>query len=361
MAASDGQSDGNPLRADLVFEGGGVKGIALAGAFRALTDRGYQAQCVAGTSAGAITAALVAAGYGGSELEQIVLEKMHFPDFEDRGFGDRLGRVGQIAEFVRRRGIHSGDYFLHWMRDRLKEKGVTTFGDLRDPNASDPKRRYRLRLIASDLSERRMLVLPDDAARLGRQPDQLEVAEAVRMSMSIPVFFRPVTANGHQIVDGGLLSNYPIWLFDAPADRVPEFPTFGMLLVAPNQTAPLMPTGRPGTSAAPLKGNLGFLKAIAETMMEAHDRFYVETANYARTIPLPTLGVKTTEFDLSEQRAAELFESGKQAAEAFLATWSFDEYKARFRSGPAPTRRDSVLATGSATAPSGSAVSSGNG
>ena len=65
------------------------------------------------------------------------------------------------------------------------------------------------------------------------------------MSMSIPVFFEPVTAwTSHEIVDGGLLSNFPIWLFDTPPGTTPRFPTFGLLLVAPGQTAPLVPSPR---------------------------------------------------------------------------------------------------------------------
>src|SRR5436305_307633 len=81
-----------------------------------------------------------------------------------------------------------------------------------------------VQVIASDLSKERMLVLPRDARdQLGIDPDELEVARAVRMSMSIPMFFDPVVhqnpANAneeHVIVDGGLLSNFPIWLFDCP-------------------------------------------------------------------------------------------------------------------------------------------------
>lgn len=94
--------------ADLVFEGGGVKGIGLAGAFSALWDHGYRPQRVAGTSAGAITAALVAAGYTGSELEDIVLEQMDFTRFEDP---HAFGLPGEIVALIRTRGLHSGDYF----------------------------------------------------------------------------------------------------------------------------------------------------------------------------------------------------------------------------------------------------------
>ena len=98
------------------------------------------------------------------------------------------------------------------------------------------------------------------------------------------------------IVDGGMLSNYPIWLFDAPAGRAAEFPTFGMLLVAPSQEDPLLPaTRRRRAKLHGMPSPFGYIKAIAETMMQAHDRFYVEQANYARTIPIPTLGVSTTD------------------------------------------------------------------
>jgi NTE family protein len=58
--------------------------------------------------------------------------------------------------------------------------------------------------------------------------------------------------------------------------------------------------------------------------MEAHDRIYLEKAEYARTIPIPTLGIGTTDFELSRERAEALYESGRDAAEKFLATWDFD-------------------------------------
>lgn len=336
-------------QADLVFEGGGVKGIGLAGAYRELSDRGYRPACVAGTSAGAITAALVAVGYSGAELQDIVLHQMHFQDFEDPTFLDHFGTPGELAQFFVSRGIHSGKYFLAWMRERLLAKGITTFGQLRDPAATDPNRVYRLQVIASDLSARSMLVLPRDAPRLGIDPDRLEIAEAVRMSMSIPVFFEPVTIRNrstktdHMIVDGGLLSNYPVWLFDTAAGTAPRFPTFGMLLVAPNQQAPLLPSTPASETAAAIGSDVDFLKAIAQTMMEAHDRFYVEQENFARTIPIPTLGVGTTEFDIAPARAQALFESGQTAAAHFLDAWDFQAYIDKFRRGTVPSRRETTL------------------
>ncbi len=349
MGAVDQQPGTDALQADLVFEGGGVKGIGLAGAYRELNDRGYHPACVAGTSAGAITAALVAVGYSGAELEQVVLEQMHFQDFADETFLDHFAAPGELAQFLFTRGMHSGKYFLGWMRDRLKAKGITTFGQLRDPAATDPRRTYRLQVIASDITARSMLVLPRDAAQLGLDPDRLEIAEAVRMSMSIPVFFEPVkqkdarTGDDHMIVDGGMLSNYPIWLFDTDPGTKPAFPTFGMLLVAPGQTAPLLPTPVGGEQLPPIRNDIDFVRALAETMMEAHDRFYVNQANYARTIPIPTLGVRTTQFDITPDEARALFESGRTAAKTFLDGWDFQAYIERFRSGAPPSRRDTLF------------------
>ena len=157
------------------------------------------------------------------------------------GGGEKGG--GKGAQFFKSRGMHSGNYFRGWIRDLLAAKGKTRFGDLRNADdPGDPKRAYKLQVIASDLSARSMLVLPQDAEQLGTHPDDLEIAEAIRMSMSIPVFFQPVSMNKHEIVDGGLLSNFPVWLFDTAPGAAPRFPTFGLLLVAPGQTAPLMPT-----------------------------------------------------------------------------------------------------------------------
>jgi NTE family protein len=83
---------------------------------------------------------------------------------------------------------------------------------------------------------------------------------------------------------------------------------------------------------------------MAQTMMEAHDRLYVEQANYARTIAIPTLGVGTTEFGLPRERAIALYDSGRWAAEKFLDDWDFDAYVAEFRSGKEHSRRQAVTA-----------------
>ena len=329
--------------ADLVFEGGGVKGIGLAGAFAALQQRGFTHKRVAGTSAGAITAALVAAGYSATELDEILLE-VPFARFKDRGWEDKLPLIGRSASALLELGIYEGRFFQGWIAGLLEAKGIMTFGQLADNEAEDLKGRYRLKVIASDVTHRRMLVLPDDAPHLGIEPDDLDVAYAVRMSMSIPVFFEPVvhpnprTGAQHLIVDGGMLSNFPVWLFDCEG-RDPAWPTFGLLLVEPD---PKVAIGHrlAGEEHGVERGSLlDYFKALAATMMAAHDRQYVEKATFARTIPIPTLGVGTTEFDIAPERVRALHASGHAATSEFLDRWDFAAYVDEYRRGKEHSRR----------------------
>jgi NTE family protein len=317
--------------ADLVFEGGGVKGIGLAGAYAALEQRGYRPKSVAGTSAGAITAALVAAGYTAAELDEILL-KVPFASFKDEGWLDRIPLVGRAASVVAELGVYEGDEFQKWISGLLEKKGITRFGQLVDDGS------YRLRVIASDITHRRMLVLPNDAEHLGIKPDDMEIAYAVRMSMSIPVFFEPVvhknkeTGEQHLIVDGGMLSNFPVWLFDCEG-RDPRWPTFGLMLVEPE---PKKPIGHRIATEAGEGGRpnlIDFMKSLALTMMAAHDRLYLEQATYARTITIPTLGVGTTEFDITPERVRALYESGHKAASRFLDGFDFQKYIEEYRRG----------------------------
>ena len=337
------------LYADLVFEGGGVKGIGLAGALQTLEERGYRPQNVAGTSAGAITAALLAAGYAADELREIIVS-LDYRQFQDRAWEDKVPLIERSLSLLLDLGLFEGERFYAWMKEMLEAKGVRTFADLVHPDfADDPLYRSRLQVIASDVTTHELLVLPRDARKLGIEPDELDVALAVRMSMSIPVFFEPVRVENedagrtHVIVDGGMLSNFPVWLFDCEDGEAPEWPTFGLLLVEPK---PQVPVGerlpQPRMTGSGARAVVEYVKALAQTMMEAHDRLYVEQANFARTIPIPTLGVGTTEFDLPRERALALYDSGRWAAEKFLDDWDFDAYVAEFRSGKEHSRRQAV-------------------
>src|ERR671913_2461136 len=311
--------EGHERDVDLVFEGGGLKGIALVGAYSVLEERGYKPQNIAGTSAGAIVAALLAAGYTAAELRQIIME-CDLNSFKDRARKTWLPLFPSIVSILKDRGIYEGKSFLEWMSGLLENKGVRTFGDLVRRPEAEPRYRYKLQVMVSDLTEQRLLVLPKDAHLLGiEDPDELSVALAVRMSMSIPLFFEPVsftnpkTGSEHLLVDGGMLSNFPVWLFDSDE---PLWPTIGVKFIEDDPRAPLAaPQVRGG-----IFGLVDYARSLVETMMEAHDRFYLEETDFHRTIAIDPLGVRTTEFDLSRERGLELYASGRAAAEEFLGS-----------------------------------------
>ena len=159
------------------------------------------------------------------------------------------------------------------------------------------------------------------------------------MSMSIPIFFEPVrfeipkTGETHLIVDGGMLSNFPVWLFDCDGG-----PTLADLRDAARRAEAQAARRRRGCRPRePIRRGPRaphYVKAMAQTMMEAHDRIYIEAADYARTVPIPTLGVGTTEFDISLKRKQELFDSVGRPPRV-PGDWDFDAYITAFRSGGA--------------------------
>jgi NTE family protein len=312
------------MKADLVFEGGGVKGIGLVGAYSVLEKNGYVPANVAGTSAGAIVGSLVAAGYSAGDLRTI-MNTLDYWQFMDPTLVDRLPLLGKLVNLLWEEGVYKGDFAETWIRELLAKKGIHTFKDLIVPDYTEDRYKYKLNVITADLTHERLVVLPQGIAAYGIDPDDLEVAKAVRMSMSIPFFFEPVVIDGAYFVDGGLLSNFPIWLFDAAPGVTPEWPTFGMKLVEPRQNTP-----------NDIQGPIGFLAAMVRTMLEAHDNLHVENDDMPRTIMVPTGDVHTTDFGITASQRANLFASGVDAAEGFFATWDFEKYKEAHRANPNP-------------------------
>ena len=306
---------------DLVFEGGGVKGIGLAGAVATLETHGYRPQNVAGTSAGAISASLLAAGYSADELREIIMN-LDYRQFEDKGWEDKVPVVDRSLSLLLDLGIYEGRRFFEWIRELLAAKGVTTFADLVHPEyADDPLYRWRLQVIASDVTSHELLVLPRDAHKLGIEPDRLNVALAVRMSMSIPYFFTPVRVTNTlgqrcYIVDGGLLSNFPIELFDTPPPAVPAWPTFGFALVSD----PTEPTADVRVESK-VRGLLTLFAALFHTAVVAHDAHAMAVPDVAaRTMRIDDLGIPPTQFDLTQAQKVALYHAGQAAARDFLAT-----------------------------------------
>ncbi|GED29575.1 patatin-like phospholipase family protein [Brevibacillus centrosporus] len=301
------------MKADAVFEGGGVKGIAFIGALKVMEEHGYTWEKVAGTSAGSIVAALLSAGYTSLELKPIFEEMDYLFFLQRKGLG-RLPVIGPIIELVFHEGLFRADRLELFIEDLLRRKGIRTFGDL------PPE---KLRIVASDVTAGKMLVLPDDLPRYDIDPNDFPIAKAARMSSSIPFFFQPAhlqsEGQNHYIVDGALLSNYPVWLFDVPGK--PQWPTIGFRLH----------DNKIETEATPIHGLFSFTRGLLTTMLDAHDRLYVEKASAVRTIFINTLGIRATQFQMPLELRQKLFTSGEESAQRFLGKWDFEEYVKVFR------------------------------
>lgn len=311
------------MNADLVLEGGGVRGIGLVGAVTELDAAGYRFPRVAGSSAGAVVGSLAAAlqraGEPVSRLEEIV-RTIDYRRFRDSSALGRVPLVGGLLSLLARDGLYEGDYLESFLTGVLGELGVRTFGDLR---TGDEPTQYAWSLVvtASDLSRRRLARLPWDLPTYGLDPDSFSVARAVRASAAIPFFFQPVRVAGATWVDGGLLSGFPIGLFDTAS--TPRWPTFGVRLTAR--------PGRPPVTR-PVRGPLSIGLAALETLLNDQDAAYVDDpCTVARTVFVPADAVSAVDFGITPAQTDALSGAGATAAQAFLSTWDFDAYVARCR------------------------------
>lgn len=324
-------------QADGVFQGGGIKGLGLVGALEAFADHDAypdkyvdEWMCLAGTSAGAIVAAYLACGHSVGDTANLV-KGAPYAEFCDYGFGGKV--IGAAVNLMQHHGMAHGERFLEWFRDAI---GAKTFGDI-------GKSGRTLKMIATDVTRREMLVLPDALSAYRDptggepiEPDRFEVADAVRMSMSIPYFFQPVQLVHDQtgvvstIVDGGVLSNFPVWIFDV-ADRDPTRPTFGFKLVGGKSA---------GSSFQGIAHALGWPvqmgSDIFHTSCDAWDKYWVSHATYVRTCTISAGDVGTTDFNLTAAQRDGLLHSGRDAANAFLSAWDPGAYVNEHGRGLAP-------------------------
>lgn len=296
-------------KASVFFGRGGIRGIALAGAAAAFEERGYRLSRVAGVSAGALVAALVAAGYRAAEIRDVVWRLDYRGMRSARGLG-RLPGLGPLLAVLTRLGLYDGDALLAAFRSLLAAKDVRTFGDLRsaDRTRGSP---WPLKIIAADVTRGRVIVLPDDAPDYGVEPDALEVAVALRMSASVPFFFEPVRFGSRPrtslVVDGGLLLRIPFALIEAgvPGDD----PVFGV------QAIP----GEEHRARGPIRGPLSLLAATYNTALAANELCARSPDDAARTIDIDCGAVRAVDFGISDVQKAALYDAGRTATLAFLA------------------------------------------
>jgi predicted acylesterase/phospholipase RssA len=366
------------MQYDLVFEGGGAKGMVFVGAMQAFEDKDHTYGRLLGASAGAITAVLLAAGYTTQEMLIALDEQkdgrpifasfmgtpgpfdaatLHdgvihallrnldvplLPDFVEDKLDDGLmtllakqPRFSHLFSFVERGGWYSADPFITWMTNKL-DTG-TYHGASRNFSGMTLAEFYAatqadLSLVASDITGERLLVLNH------RTAPACPLVWAVRMSMNIPLVWQEVIWQAgwgtycgkdlteHAIVDGGVLSNFPMELFVSSlpsvtsvmgpktSDRVLGF------LIDETMAVPNAPEKHGQVATAFDFGKLQPVQRILgliNTMSQAHDKMVIE-AFERFVVRLPAKGYGTTEFDMSAERRVALVAAGQQTAQAYF-------------------------------------------
>lgn len=280
-----------------VFEGGGVKGIALAGAAAAAMEAGFRFPRTVGTSAGALVASLVAAGYGASDLERIVCD-IQWSHIADRRAVARIPLVGPHIAMLVSRGVARGRRLETEVERLLARRGVRVFGDL-PPDA--------LRVVATDLVHGRGVVLPDDLPQFGIDPARFSVARAVRASSAVPFVFEPViirnrlTGENSLLVDGALASSFPLQL--APLG----LPTLGFRLTPPE--------GQHDDHQ--IRGPISYARSVIAAGMTARESLPVLYRDVGTTIAIQ-VDRPPLDFDLAADEASAMFRDAFVSAQAQL-------------------------------------------
>ena len=316
------------MEALLIFEGGGAKGFAHIGALKAFEDLKIPVGGVAGTSAGSIIAALVSVGYSSSELiSDTALRKSplnrDFLEFFDPGLWSQWlhmksglskistqGIPGAFSAYLTYRsnkelleklqkdkGIFGTDQFEDWLEALLQEKippgpsGKVRFSDLRIP----------LKVVATDTNNGSIRVFDSSDS----DNANLSVSRAVSASIAIPGFFVPVDdpLTGSKLVDGGLVSNYPAWLFDKERrDQEARLVTIGFRLV--NRST--------GDTT-----NKNFLGNLVNSALWGDQHLEIREIENLHSVPIE-VDHETTDFDLDFQGVLGMIDAGYQDAKLKL-------------------------------------------
>ena len=339
---------------NLVFEGGGVKGIAYVGALEKLDEEGIlkDIERVAGTSAGAMLAVLVGLGYTAKEIGDILWE-INFQNFMDSSWGF----LRDTKRFISDYGWYKGDFFRDLMAGYIEKK--TNNGEITFKELADEKKYRDIYLIGADLSTGYSKVF---SAAL--TPD-VKIADAARISMSIPLFFaavKGVDGDDHVYVDGGLLDNYAVkvfdrnnYLFDQGNARKTEYykkinekmkarnkrmrsispvneyvynkETLGFRLDGQEEILTYLdPNATPATKE--IKSLFTYTKALVTTLIDFQNNVHLHSDDWQRTIYIDSLGIGATDFNISDQKKQALVDSGRDFTQAYLDWYNNDEEKA---------------------------------
>lgn len=189
---------------DAVFQGGGIKGLAYIGALRYLEERGIRMKNCAGTSVGAIISSLIISGYTASELEAILNE------IDVDLLWPKQNNVKKTYRTLTKGFLYSFDPLENYLQSLYRHKGISVF---RDVKVGDD---YRIKMITTLFNKRKLIVLPKDLKDYGINPDSFPIAKAACMSSALPLVYPPYKIGKLKFIDGGVIDNFPLWLFKNP-------------------------------------------------------------------------------------------------------------------------------------------------
>jgi len=292
----------NPYEAtNLVFAGGGVRGLAYVGALEALQEANILGNIthVAGTSVGSIAATLLALDYHLEEFKEM-MTKINLKSFEDGWDPLRI-----LSKY----GLYKGDVALGWIQELLAKKGHNknaTFQDLQDAGCRE------LHIYVTDLNDETVKNLNVHST------PKVIVAEAVRASISIPLFFccwqfSNKQPDAHLYVDGGAIQNYPLSSFDYEGE--PNAQTLGMYFEHQTKKTTDLSYNEP----------LKYIRNLFETALHAQINSLQQFPHHrVRSIPIDDLGIAATNFGIDESQKQALIESGRRAVKHFLASYDIE-------------------------------------
>jgi len=319
---------------NLIMKGGGIRGIAYGGALQELESRGVLAHItrVGGTSAGAIQAALLAVGYSPTAIIDIInrtpVQRLNDGQFIFIGGGSRL---------LRQYGWYRGDQLTKYICElvgRQTQRPNLTLAELHALALAQPGHYRDLYTTGTNLTLQRTQVFGYES-----HPD-MRVADAVRISMSIPLYFRAVLLDADNkviqgrpkagqptqvLVDGGLLANYPLHIFDQPQFLPAGLPpgttanpeTLGLRLDRAEQIAlDTLPTGRQALAPYDIHDFSSYIGALYTVALENLNPAL--PTDWPRTISIDTMGFRPKVKRVSAEQKEQLVASGRAGVQAFF-------------------------------------------
>lgn len=292
---------------NLVFRGGGVKGIAYCGALRVMADAGllHNIKRYAGSSAGAITAALLAIGYNAQELEAI-FSNQNITSFKDA----KTGVIAKAERLFQNFALYEGKYFTEWIGKLISAKA--------DINITFQQvfTTYRKELVITGtcLTHMEMHYFSP------RTSPDMTIREALRISMSIPIFFEPVKMDDHLFVDGGLGDNFPLCIFDTDTLQHEDgrhaevnMKTLGLFLQEDSTRQSV---------TRKIKHMKDFIACLLDTVKMRIAQLALKPGDEKRILFINTHFVNSTKFKISDEEKELLYYEGQKAAKAHFFTSS---------------------------------------